>query len=86
MDYAAHAHMKSCEVFNALPYRERAVEYARKAVELDPEIVTIKRILPTHFLHLLKCIYDTRSKCRRAIDLYLEATTYKALLLTAIQK
>lgn len=28
--------MKSCEVFNALPYRERAVEYARKAVELDP--------------------------------------------------
>lgn len=36
MDYAAHAHMQSCEVFNALTYRERAVEYARKAVELDP--------------------------------------------------
>ncbi|NCG05510.1 MAG: TIR domain-containing protein [Gammaproteobacteria bacterium] len=36
MDYAAHAHMKSCEVDNAFPYRKRAVEYARRALELDP--------------------------------------------------
>ena len=36
MDYAADAHMKSCEVFDALPYQKRAVDYARKAVELDP--------------------------------------------------
>ena len=36
MDFAADAHMKSCEVFNALPYQKRAVEYARRAVDLDP--------------------------------------------------
>ena len=35
MDYAAHAHMKSCEVSNALLYRMRSVEYARRAVVLD---------------------------------------------------
>ena len=49
MDYAAHAHMKSCEVLSALPYRAKAVEYALRALELDPR----NRQYKTHLANAL---------------------------------
>jgi tetratricopeptide (TPR) repeat protein len=80
MDYAAHAHMKSCEVLNALPYRERAVEYARKAVELDPR----NRDYKTNLANALLALGDMQmglSDPVKAIRNYLETHNLQTELL-----
>jgi tetratricopeptide (TPR) repeat protein len=80
MDYAADAHMKSCEVFNALRYQQRAVEYARKAVELDPR----NRDYQTHLANALFAYAQMRLLLRepsKAVQNYTDALTIQAELL-----
>ena len=80
MDYAAHAHMKSCEVFNALPYREKAVEYAGKAVELDPRNRDYQTNL-ANALFALADMYLITDEPQKAIAPYLETLELQSDLL-----
>ena len=80
MHYAAHAHMKSCEVFNALPYRERAVEYARKAVELDPRNRDYKTNLANALFSLAQ-MYLLKGESAEAVQSYVEALQMQKELL-----
>ena len=81
MHYAAHAHMKSCEVFNALPYRERAVEYARKAVELDPRNRDYKTNL-ANALFAYAQMHLLQSASSKAVQSYVEALEIQTELLS----
>ena len=81
MHYAAHAHMKSCEVFNALPNRERAVEYARKAVELDPRNHDYKTNL-ANALFAVAQMHLLQGDSSQAIQSYVEALNVQKELLS----
>ena len=80
MDYAAHAYMKSCEVTNALPFRQRAVEYARTAVELDPRNRDYKTNL-ANALFSYAGMYLITDEPQKAIPPYLETLQLQSFLL-----
>jgi tetratricopeptide (TPR) repeat protein len=81
MHYAAHAHMKSCEVFKALPYRERAVEYARKAVELDPRNRDYRTNLANAIFAYAQ-MYLLQGASSKAVQSYVEALKIQTELLS----
>ena len=80
MDYAADAHMKSCEVFKALPYQKRAVEYARRAVVLDPRNRQYKTDL-ANALFSYAGMYMITDEPQKAIPPYLETLQLQSFLL-----
>ena len=80
MDYAADAHMKSCEVFKALPYQNRAVEYARRAVVLDPRNRQYKTDL-ANALFSYAGMYMIIDEIEKAIPPYLETLGLQSNLL-----
>lgn len=81
MEYAADAYMKSCEIFKALPYRSRAVQYARRAFELDPR----NRQYKTHLANVLFAYAQMQllqSESSKAVQSYVEALNMQKELLS----
>lgn len=81
MAYSADAfHKKSCHVFSAQPFRERAVEYSRSALQLDPKNRRYSRDL-SNSLSALANGYMTSANPVDAIPAYLEAYNLQNALL-----